>query len=59
MSFFDYKALQHFVKEVFIKMGCPIDEASEASEVLVNADLRGVDSRSGTPARLYQTMGRR
>ncbi len=44
MSPYNYKALQNFVKEVFTQMGCPENEAAEASEVLVNADLRGVDS---------------
>lgn len=38
------QALKDYVKDVFSKMGCPIDEAKEAAKVLVNADLRGVDS---------------
>ena len=38
------RPLQNFVKDVFIQMGCPSNEAEEAAEVLVNADLRGVDS---------------
>lgn len=33
-----------FTKEVFIKIGCPEQEAHLAAEVLVSADLRGVDS---------------
>jgi L-2-hydroxycarboxylate dehydrogenase (NAD+) len=37
-------ALQKFTKEVFDYMGCPVDQAKLATEVLLNADLRGIDS---------------
>jgi L-2-hydroxycarboxylate dehydrogenase (NAD+) len=36
--------LQKFVQQVFEKIGCPPQEAQLASEVLISADLRGVDS---------------
>lgn len=39
---FDY--LQNFVREVFQKIGCSPQDAALASEVLISADLRGVDS---------------
>lgn len=39
-----YDYLQNFIKEVFVKIGCPDDEAQLASEVLISADLRGIDS---------------
>ncbi len=38
------KQLEKFTKEVFDYMGCPEDEAKLATEVLLNADLRGIDS---------------
>ncbi|WP_247234539.1 Ldh family oxidoreductase [Telluribacter sp. SYSU D00476] len=36
--------LQRFTEEVFKSIGCPDDQAALAAEVLVSADLRGVDS---------------
>lgn len=41
-----YKAdrLKRFVSEVFISIGCPEDQAELASDVLISADLRGIDS---------------
>lgn len=41
---YKYDYLQNFIKEVFIKIGCPVEEAELASEVLISADLRGIDS---------------
>lgn len=41
---FSAEALKKFTKEIFQKIGCPEEEASQAAEVLVSADLRGVDS---------------
>lgn len=41
---FSAESLKQFVTEIFVKIGCPSDEAKQAAEVLVSADLRGVDS---------------
>ena len=41
---YSYQRLQSFAHNVFLKIGCPADEASVASEALLSADLRGVDS---------------
>lgn len=41
---YKYDYLQNFIKEVFVKIGCPAEEAQLASEVLISADLRGIDS---------------
>lgn len=53
--------LQEFVKAIFQKLGCPPEEATLASEVLISADLRGIDShgiaRLAGYVRLYD-MGR-
>jgi LDH2 family malate/lactate/ureidoglycolate dehydrogenase len=42
--FFPHQYLKSFSKEVFQCIGVPDQEAEEASEVLISADLRGVDS---------------
>jgi L-2-hydroxycarboxylate dehydrogenase (NAD+) len=36
--------LESFIKDVFIKFGTPADEAAFCAEVLISADLRGVES---------------
>ncbi len=36
--------LKSFTYGVFIKMGCPPEQAELAAEVLISADLRGIDS---------------
>lgn len=41
---FQYTSLKNFCKEVFLRMGCPEADAEQASDVLISADLRGVDS---------------
>ena len=39
-----YRQLFNFTQEVFLHMGCPPNDAKLAAEVLLEADLRGVDS---------------
>jgi len=39
-----YPLLREFTQEVFVRMGCSLEHADKASEVLLSADLRGVDS---------------
>lgn len=41
---FSYEQLRSFAEQVFLKMGCSAKDAFLASEVLVSADLRGIDS---------------
>ncbi|GEP94149.1 Ldh family oxidoreductase [Chitinophaga cymbidii] len=41
---FSYEHLSTFTEEVFIKIGCPQDQARLAATVLLSADLRGIDS---------------
>jgi LDH2 family malate/lactate/ureidoglycolate dehydrogenase len=41
---YSYLKLKDFTEKVFIKMGCPASDAKLAAEVLLSADLRGVDS---------------
>lgn len=44
MELYTYEQLAEFTRSVFLKIGCPEDQASLATEVLLSADLRGVDS---------------
>lgn len=44
MATFSHTPLQNFVKKVFIKMGLDKENAQKASNVLISADLRGIDS---------------
>jgi len=41
---FKKEELKSFCEKVFLKCGMNADDASEASEVLISADLRGIDS---------------
>ena len=44
MKIYFQQQLFSFCTNVFIKMGCSMKDATQASEVLINADLRGIDS---------------
>lgn len=41
---YSYEKLRAFALEIFKKIGCPEDQATLATEVLLSADLRGIDS---------------
>jgi len=41
---YEYDKVWEFTNEVFLKMGCPANDAKLASDVLVSADMRGIDS---------------
>jgi LDH2 family malate/lactate/ureidoglycolate dehydrogenase len=41
---FPEQQLRDFTENVFLKMGCPIDDAQLAADVLLKSDLRGIDS---------------
>ncbi len=41
---FSYNKVSDFTNEVFLKIGCSAADAKLATEVLVSADLRGIDS---------------
>ncbi|UKJ06981.1 Ldh family oxidoreductase [Solitalea lacus] len=43
-STFNVEKLRQFTVEVFLKMGVPINDAELAADVLIKADLRGIDS---------------
>jgi LDH2 family malate/lactate/ureidoglycolate dehydrogenase len=41
---YTYEYLKNFTNAIFRKIGCPDDQSSLATDVLLNADLRGIDS---------------
>src|SRR4051812_43057629 len=41
---YSYDRLSQFSKQVFIKIGCSIEDAELAAKVLLSADARGIDS---------------
>src|SRR6187455_3428612 len=41
---YTYNQLEHFALSIFEKIGCPAKDARLATEVLLRADLRGIDS---------------
>ncbi len=44
MKKFSYDNLRQFTTRVFLEMGCHLEAAEQATDVLLSADLRGVDS---------------
>ena len=44
MILYEAKKLHQFVEDIFRGLGCPEKEAKQAADVLISADLRGVDS---------------
>ena len=48
-----WEALKDFCKRVFFKLGVPPEEADVTAEVLVEADLRGIDSHGVARLRRY------
>ncbi len=53
-----YPGLRTFAEEIFLKIGCPPQDANLAADVLLHADLRGIDShglaRLGGYVRLWE-----
>ncbi len=41
---YTYKELKNFTLSIFQKIGCSASDAKTATEVLLSADLRGIDS---------------
>ena len=44
VTVFSYEQLSEFARDVFLKMGCSEEDAQLATDVLLSADLRGIDS---------------
>ncbi|HSU26783.1 MAG TPA: Ldh family oxidoreductase [Chitinophagaceae bacterium] len=41
---YSYESLKDFTEKVFLKIGCPAEQATVATRALLSADLRGIDS---------------
>jgi len=58
MQTYPYATLRQLAYDIFLKIGCPSKEASLAADVLLHADLRGIDShglaRLGGYVRLWE-----
>jgi L-2-hydroxycarboxylate dehydrogenase (NAD+) len=44
LTLFSYEQLHRFAREIFVKIGCNEEDATLATNVLLSADLRGIDS---------------
>ncbi len=49
----DHVALKEFATQIFVKMGVPAEDAKVTTDVLVAADLRGIDSHGVARTRRY------
>ncbi|MDR1838184.1 MAG: Ldh family oxidoreductase, partial [Treponema sp.] len=43
-SYASFDKLESFMKDVFIKVGVPADDAAICAEILIESDKRGIDS---------------
>ena len=43
-QYYPYLQLNQFAQDIFLKIGCPPEQAKQAADVLLGADLRGIDS---------------
>ena len=49
-----FDKMEAFMRDVFIALGVPEDEAAICSDVLISADKRGIDSHGiGRPKPIY------
>ncbi|HPG31086.1 MAG TPA: Ldh family oxidoreductase, partial [bacterium] len=44
IKYYDFEYMRKFVKEVFLKLGTPEEDADIISDVIIEADKRGIDS---------------
>ncbi len=49
----DAKTLQSFMRDVFIGLGVPVEDATIIAEVLITSDLRGIDSHGIQRCKMY------
>lgn len=53
ISYIDPKTLENFMRDVFIGLGVPKDDASIIADVLITSDLRGIDSHGVQRCKMY------
>ena len=51
--FVDHSVLKNFMKDVFIKLAVPKDDAEIISDVLITSDLRGINSHGIQRCKMY------
>jgi len=51
--YLDVKTLENFMREVFISMGVPKEDAEIITDVLITSDLRGIESHGVQRFRMY------
>ncbi|MFO8017082.1 MAG: Ldh family oxidoreductase [Promethearchaeia archaeon] len=51
--YMDAKRLKHFMKDVFIGLGVPEEDAEIIGEVLITSDLRGIDTHGIQRCKMY------
>ncbi len=49
----DAKTLENFMRDVFIGLGVPKDDADIIAEVLITSDLSGIDSHGVQRCKMY------
>ena len=45
--------LEHFMQDVFIKLGVPVEDATLCARILITSDLRGIESHGIQRMRMY------
>ncbi|MFX0071994.1 MAG: Ldh family oxidoreductase [Candidatus Hermodarchaeota archaeon] len=53
LAFIDVKTLENFMKDVFIGLGVPEEDANIIADVLITSDLRGIDSHGIQRCKMY------
>jgi len=53
ISYIDYKILHSFMKDVFVGLGYPEEQAVKSADILIEADLRGITSHGVQRLRYY------
>lgn len=51
--FIPVQTVQHFIHDVFVKLGVPEDDACLAAEILISSDLRGIESHGIGRLKMY------
>jgi LDH2 family malate/lactate/ureidoglycolate dehydrogenase len=49
----DYMTLENFMKDVFVGLGVPKEDAAICAEVLISSDLRGIESHGVQRLKMY------
>ena len=53
ITYVDAKTLEKFMRDVFIGLGVPEEDAKIIAEVLITSDLRGIESHGIQRCKMY------